>query len=269
MSGMNLESPHRGRERVLVYGTAGVGKTNGWWEILKNTPDDVTFYVVDTDFTVVEFLDSDENADELEERLEWEEVFDFADAKKAIREYAKKADRGDWLVVDRIGQMWTWAQNYFCEEVFDQGKAEHGIAWRREAVQGDDDDSNGINPFNGTMDWPYIKDLYYKHIQNPAVVRNKAHVYVTAGEKQLIDHFEDASTKRRFNSEGYKPNAEKTLIHGPRTVLRLKGMDPWRFSTIKDRKRDVKQSAKMRNFARDYLISIGGWRPKSKKEKAA
>lgn len=259
---MKLQTKNRSRERLLVYGGEGAGKTYDWFSILNSTPDDVTFYVIDTDQTVLPFIESEEFS-HLGDRIEFYEPFAWDDAMEMVEKYVENMGEDDWFVIDMLPWFWGAVQDYFTDRVFGRDSDEMWLA-HREAVE-DADGKGSANPFDGMKDWTVIKKLYRKLTMS--VVRAPGHVFLAAGEKELIEHFESSATMKRYEGVGAKPAGEKNSGHIVRTVLRKYKTGTrdvkYRMTTVKDRQREDQQGVEVTDFARDYLLKVAGWRPVS------
>lgn len=256
---MKLVSPHDSRERILSYGGFGTGKTFDYFDILKHTPDDVMLRVIDTDQTVAPFLESDEFAP-YAHRVEYFEPFGWADGVEAVEKFTDASEPDDWLAVDLSDFFWDAVQDYFTEQVFGQSSDEMWLQYRA-ATQEEKDGKGAPTPFDGLKDWTVIKKVYRKFTMR--LVRAECHIFLTAREKELIEHFENSETMRKYGGEGYKPAGEKSMGHIVRTVIRKKGGSgsPWRMTTIKDRQRELVKGQKVDSFAKNYLLAIAGWTP--------
>ena len=247
---MKLKSPHKSPERILAYGGPGAGKTFGWMQIAKATTGH--FYVIDTDQTVLPYLESEEFA-ELEGRITYVEPWDWSEYIDFLKEHRSAIKPGDWMVVDMMSEPWNEVQRYFVDQVWGE---EEGDFWLKYAKQVNQNDGGSKTPFDGMVDWQAIKKLY-KRFQM-ALLKQPGHLYLATGEKQL-HHHDSSATKRTYEryGNGFKPDGEKTLGHIVRTVLRFTNQ---RFTTVKDRQREYHQGKKIDNFARDYLRDVAGWK---------
>lgn len=272
---MKLVSPHKAPERILVQGTYGTGKTYNWFTIANDTPDDVKFYVIDTDQTVLPYVESDEfghlaDRIEVEEPWEWPDYIEFLkragkEAKTRARKHWTKGRRSDdWLIIDMASEAWDAVQTYYSDQVFGEDIGDFWLEYRKQAEAGE---SGSMSAFDGNTDWQAIKKLYKQFKKH--VTRFPGHVYLATGEKKYAEHLENEATKRDFGgkqAKGFKPEGEKTLGHMTRTVLRAHN---YRYTTIKDRQREPQQGRKVESFAKDYLMRVAGWKPAKAEEEAA
>lgn len=101
---LKLTSPHKSRERILAFGGAGSGKTYNWFQIANHTPDTTHLFVLDTDSTVMPYLESEEFS-HLDGRLEYVDAqwIDWPDWVKTVKNWQSIARPDDWLIVDMFG----------------------------------------------------------------------------------------------------------------------------------------------------------------------
>lgn len=263
---MKITSPHKAGERILAQGTFNAGKTHNWFDIANATPDDVTFHVIDTDDTVLPFIESDEFA-HLEDRMNWIEPIEWPEyihflkdatkhaKKKAARNWTKGRRSDDWLVIDMASELWEAVQAYYSDKVYGTDIADFWLEYRVRAEGGE---KGSTSPYDGMTDWPTVKKLYKQ--AKSLITRFPGHVYLATGEKKMAEHVESEATKRQFNgaAKGWKPEGEKTLGHMTRTVIRCHNQ---RYTTVKDRQREPQKGARVSDFSKDYLIKVAGWKP--------
>jgi len=249
MMGVKLISPHKSRERILCYGSFSSGKTYNWMSVAKATTG--TFWVLDTDQTVLPYLESDEFA-ELEDRLEHRQPYEWGEYVEAMKEFRQKAKPDDWIVVDMMNAPWAEVQNHFAERVYGKELGDHWMSYMETLKQADAKGSK--SPFDGTTDWQAIKRMYAMF--TAPLVRATSHLYLAAPEKK-IGPFDGVETNTQFGEVGVKPDCEKSTPHMTRTVIR---MMRYRATTVKDRQRETLQGTKIGDFAEDYLKTVAGWK---------
>lgn len=247
---MKITSPHKSRERILAYGGFAAGKTYNWFSIAKAV--NANFFVIDTDQTVIPYLESEEFA-EVEERIDFREPLEWPEYIEALKDFRKKATPNDWLVVDMASEPWNEVQNYYAEQVYGKDLGDYWLEYRKQIEANDGRGSKSA--FDGTTDWQAIKKMYRQYMAY--VIRFPGHVYLATGEKKINDHL-DGPDVTKLASNGWKPEGEKTLGHAVRTVLRLNNQ---RATTVKDRQREVLSGVKIGDFSKDYLLKVAGWLP--------
>lgn len=254
---MELIPAKNARERILGMGGPGSGKTHSWFQILKNTPDTVNFYVLDTDQTVERFLDSDEFG-HLAHRVEYVEPMSWPEYVETLQHWVKnEMDRDDWLVVDMISQAWDEVQEYFTQEIFGDDIGSYFMKIRKE-MEGAGKKTLGSG-FDGWKDWTVINKLY--RVFANTIKRAPGHVYIaTPADKMDFDN-EQSENLKLYGHVGYKPRGQKHTGHAAQTILMFHRSNngEFRMTTVKDRQREDLKAESNRNFAIKYLKNVAGW----------
>lgn len=261
-----LTAPERkGRtrqERILAMGNEGTGKTYAWLDIARHTQSD--FFVIDTDGTAEAMLFGDE-FDEVEDRVHFIDCSSWPKMMEELkRANADHIQRGDWLVIDMLSQMWEMVQDYFTSEVIGEDLGNYFLQIRKEM---DQDAKTLGSGFDGWKDWSVINKLYRQFTQQ--ILRTSAHVYAAAPMDKVDEKVtQDKEVLSMYGEFGYKPRGQKHSGHIMNTVVMLHGRPETsrRMTTVKDRQREVLQGEKFKSFPRDYLMKVGGWKAKKKKE---
>src|SRR3990172_7347258 len=105
------------RERILVMGPYGSGKTSAWLSIAKwsqTTGSSSRFFVIDTENTLEAMLDQGSQYAALT-NIEAAAVYDYETYLSALDRYAKTATPDDWCVTDVIGLLWDMTQEEYIE----------------------------------------------------------------------------------------------------------------------------------------------------------
>src|SRR3974390_1833081 len=101
-----LHPPGRRRERILLYGASGSGKSTAWLTVaewIHKTKSDAIVYAIDTDRT---WDDMEPYAGHLDKLVTaypgttWDQIRD------AIRRLSGLGAEDDWLVVDMASRCW-------------------------------------------------------------------------------------------------------------------------------------------------------------------
>lgn len=249
---VKVTSPHKRRERILAFGSYGAGKTYAWFQWARALKGNV--YVIDTDQTVIPYLESEEFA-EVGDRIEYEEPVEWPEYIEAAKKFRKAMGPDDLFVLDMASEPWTAVQQYFSDQVYGKDLGDYWLDHMRDLAK--DGGKGSKNPFDGVTDWQAIKKMY-RHFM-ALVVRMPGHVYLATGEKAVVSHLDGAEVQRQYaKSNGFKPEGEKTLGHTAHTVLRFNNQ---RITTVKDRQREDLKGVQFTDFSRDYLIKVAGWRP--------
>lgn len=247
----------RARERILIYGVGGTGKSSAAVDIARNV--DSHLYVVDTERAFERMMESasmdnvtvkDVRFDAMvNDTTNWDEMLGF------VRETVKTMGVDDWLVIDSVTPTWDDVQAWFTERLWGDDLADYMMAAR---MQAKDSGKKGGSAFEGFTDWPVI-NKQYNQLYN-LILNAPGHVLLTAETAQLVD--EDTDTMVTFGSHGVKPKGQKRLPHIPHTVLlfRRRQGGKWVIDTVKDREREQLGGVDNDGFTRTYLQNIAGWR---------
>ncbi|HUW56761.1 MAG TPA: AAA family ATPase [Planctomycetota bacterium] len=246
------------RERILVMGGFGTGKTSDWLNIAKwskETGSDARFYVLDTDASVSHMLTVPGGQYEGLDNVVLYECFDWMEYVGALKASIAAHRPGlDWIVVDFVGTAWEAVQEYYVQERYQADDLaeffmEQALARSSKA------------PLDGWKDWSVINRLY-KSFQNALIHKHSAHLFLTSGVKVIGDN-EDRSVRALFGPHGVRPVGQKHLGHIPHTVLYAQAIRPGEIfvTTIKDRERRILDgTVQQGEFALDYLVNVAGWK---------
>lgn len=260
---MELVPSKNARERILGMGGPGSGKTHSWFQIAKNTPEHVKFYVLDTDQTVERFLDSDEFS-HLQDRIEYVEPASWPEYVETLQEWVKNdMNPEDWLVVDMISQAWDEVQEYFTEEIFGSDIGSYFMRVRKDMEEkGKKTLGSG---FDGWKDWTVINKLY--RVFANTIKRAPGHVYLATPADKIDFDNEQAENLKLYGHVGYKPRGQKHTGHAAQTILMFHRTNSgdFKITTVKDRQREDMKGESNRNFAIKYLKGYAGWEKLGKK----
>lgn len=246
------------RERILVYGYSGSGKTNAWLSIAQWCQQeglDAEFWVLDTDGGSVGRLIRRSYRDL--HNVHWTEVYGWEDYNSALDHIQENAKEGDWLVIDMIDAAWDSVQEYFSQQVFQEDLADYFLEARKTLS----DKDKSLDALEGWKDWVVIKKLYKRWLDK-ALFAGPYHIFAAA-KAQTVEKNDPATIRAAFWN-GSRPAGEKNLAHLFHSVLYLehrmdKGKDTWTLTTMKDRGSRYVDSLKVQNFAMQYLVGIAGW----------
>lgn len=254
-----LAPPEGGRrEKLLLMGPPGSGKTTDWLNVAKwakATGSPAKFYALDTDNALDAFLEPGGQYGDLDWRkggnVEWQHTYEWEEYEAALKTFQPKIGQNDWLIVDFISPSWDAVQGYYVAEVFKSGIEDYFLNARKLA--------KGGNPLDGWTDWSVINRLY-KSWMNQILHRTAGHKFFTA-EVEAIRETDDKGIKAAFGSFGVRPRGQKQLGHQTHTTL-LCAVDrkgERTITTIKDREREIVAGKVVKEFTVDYLTSIAGW----------
>lgn len=260
---MPLHAPGNARERILLMGPYGAGKSFAWTQIaewLDRTQSDAKVFVLDSLAT------AERDAGHLTNVY----VYDWsswAELEQHTDDAIRFATRGvDWLIVDLITTVWDVAQSHYIERVMarpGERASTWRLDWRAEGGQG--------HPLVGAeaygMNWSHIKAYYYDWINR--IIRYPGHLLVCASAEGVVkadpknpnSRSDPIEILHEFGPYGYKPKGEKTLAQPFHTILMLNHPKPneWSFTTIRDRRRERIVNEPLQDFVVQYLVKVAGW----------
>lgn len=243
----------KARERIMLMGNAGTGKSRSILSIAKKaqqTKSPAHFYIIDTDAAVERMLESgfpDLN------NVTYEPCFEWSDYTSTLDQFLNKAGPDDFLAVDLISPAWPAVEEWFIDQVFGKDSADFYMEARKSMKKG--------GALDGFRDWGQINREWRRWV-NKLVFRSKSHVIVTAGVAPINMEMDSKQIKEWFAPFGLKPKGQKDLAHHWHTILLLGAKTPGEhtISTIKDREREVLVAEKFNDFCLDYLVKRAGWK---------
>jgi hypothetical protein len=254
---MKLTSPHRFKERILLFGGGGVGKTTAVLSI-ADAMSEGKMWVIDNDYSYAyeralstEFTDIDPDSIEvIEVDADWQECID------AIARVIEEGDpEHDWLVIDPFSPLWDYVQNWMSTQVHSANLDEYVVNLRAESAD--------IKSFNKelseAMNWPVVNRVWTDKVLKP-LRRWKGHLLLVC-EAQQTGRNDDDEARDLFGHLGLKPAGQKRNHHIASTniLLSKSGHGEYKMTTAKDRNRDELEKETFENFAMDYLRDVAGW----------
>jgi len=242
------------RERILVIGGPGSGKTYGWLKLASHFRQ-AHFYVIDSEIggerSLQEFPDLN--------NVHIYPVADWPEYRRAQKEIMDKAGEGDWVVIDMVDKAWSAVQRYYIGEIFDQEMGEYFLEARKKVKKDAKSLFAGRDAaLKGWTDWPVVNRLYEDFIF-PLVYRSPAHLYM-ATAAQAVSEEDEREIRELYGPYGVRPAGQKSLPYQPDTVLLLAhAKDGYYITTIKDRGgRKYLDRQKLHNLAVQYG-KVAGW----------
>lgn len=263
-------APSKIRERILLIGTFGTGKSEAWYKIAewhRKSKPTARFFIGDSDrFSADRILEEYGDGTEIKmgglvfrqygncyvyDLDEWDSFMAF------VKFASENALPDDWTIVDMIGAAWTRVQDSYTDMVYGKDIVEFYVEKKRKNV------TEGGKPAHAMADaygsnWQVINKMYGAFTQ--LLLRNRGHVLAcTPAEK--IGEKEEGDVVREYGKFGYKPVGQKHMGHLFHTVLLLQqGQKGWSFSTLRDRKREGKTAQPLSDFVLNYLVGVAGWK---------
>ena len=219
------------RERILVFGGAGSGKSYAWMKLAKKFTSS-NFYVIDTEIGASRSL---EEFPDVVSRVSIFPVVDWTEYKDALKVIQSKCTANDWVVVDMMDKTWSAVQRYFIAQIFDQEMGEYFLEARKKMKK----DSKSLfggrdSALKGWTDWATINRLY-QDFALPLIYRFPANLFMTSSA-QSVSEEDGKEVRELYGPYGIKPVGQKDLAHQPDTVLMLAHTrEGYYMTTIKDR----------------------------------
>lgn len=254
---MSLHSPYRARERILLIGAPGSGKSTAHLNIARfhqSTRSLAVFRIMDTDAAINRMLDSGYSS---LTNVEVYPTYDWSDYLNNTKKILSISKPDDFIVVDMISSAWEAVQEYFTNEIFQKGIGDYFLEARKSVTSKD----KNLQAFDGWRDWVVINGLYRDWI-NPLIFRSRSHVIGVAKADSINqDKERDKQTRMTFGPYGVKPVGQKHLGFQFHTLLILMESTPndYTITTVKDRERPKLIGESYNSFANTYLIKIAGW----------
>lgn len=265
---MPLHPPSSRRERILVFGEAGSGKSSTWVSIadwLERTRSKDKVYALDTDAAWEGMRPEDGSLDArvLVSNLDAQEFDPWRPEARRVRGLVS---RDDWVVLDMAMKAWRAPQDAYWKakqgESFADAFAAAVIA----------DDLGELSGHHGT-NWGAINKLYADFMD--VVLSMPCHVLCVTGTKQLQTEREGKTVRvkagdKEWEGIGKKPSGQGELSHAFHTIIycqEKKLGETWTYTTVKERgpigrpKREYLKGEHVQDFVTTYLIKVAKWRP--------
>lgn len=268
-----LKNPLRSKERILIFGHEGVGKSTDALAIASMIPGN-NMYVVDNDNSYDRLADTyDGDLSNLfiagQDFATDQDPYSWDGFKNSIAEAIRLMDKDDWLVVDMLSKAWDMVQEWFIESIFQEDIDDYFLKIRmeKERLRGTqkakgDKESKSLGAFEGWMDWPVINQTYHKRVSTP-LLRCPGHL-ICVSEAQKLSDDDDRGIKELYGTLGARPKGQKRSGHIMQTVIMQgrKRNGDFTLTGVKDRGRVLWDGEAMENFAADYLVGTSGWEKK-------
>ena len=291
--GVILKPTKRAKERILIYGGGGTGKTYDALTVAHRTlGSGQTLWVLDTDNSVTTLLEEIDTFAGLGiafdghnvggSRVQWEhdDTFPVEDGGKVciyhattwdeacagLAEIVDQAGPQDWVLIDSVSQLWTWVQEWFVKKTHGEDMAEWLVDWRIEQLKDGKAGNQEAQALLADGAWTFINAQWKKHVTE-LCLNPPCHLFITAEAKTLRSDGKDQKAVRvMYDAIGAKPEGQWALGHKMKTVLfkdKTRGANPVRrTTTVKDWGREDRMldEDEIADFAMGYLKNVAGWR---------
>lgn len=241
------------REKILIYGGTGSGKSKALLSIVRAFPDN-TCFMIDTDDGIgksIIALGGEEAFPNLEYRL----VDGLGGIYTAFHEAQKMLQRGDWLLLEHVGRYFQVAQDYYSQKVYQIPAAERAleVKARRKTQQRPPEDEGGSATVWDAKEWADIRNLHNANLMDIILSRSPYNVAATAGAKEIIPFFTGKEKNRLvreqrdiFTPYGFYPEGQKQLHEKFETIVFMERVKTGKgksfvFHTLKDRERGLEE----------------------------
>lgn len=214
----------------LLCGGPSSGKTRAaiahfYYNVLKKNKDAICWYI-DTERGLKETLK--EFPDDLDESLESFECNNFKGVIGALKLTLENSQQGDVIIVDMLTTVWSWAQENYTMQVFDEDISEFYMTRRKELLR----EKSGKGAFDGWKDWVGIKMLHNKDFIDELVRQTGAELISICSVKEVemndLEKNKMVDKPTIFTPVGFAPEGEKHNDHRfDRIIYFWRGVDNW------------------------------------------
>jgi hypothetical protein len=257
VTGIKYEPKLRSRERQLIFGPAGAGKSEACYSVAKMVNGSV--YVLDNDYSWERMIETDKSGFDAK-NFEVTELYhdDWKGLMKGLDDAVDNGDRDDLLVIDSMTPTWQAVQESFTEEIFGTDIDAYFLQVRKEQSSG-----KNLEAFDGWKDWQVINKMYSRLYRG--IARFPGHVMLTA-EADGVSGGEEDDIKGLFGPYRAKPRGQKRLAHTVNTVTLVSKSRAQEFTmtVCKDRGRERDEKIEKEEFddyGVDFMIGVAGWTP--------
>lgn len=282
---LKLISPHNRRERILVFGPSGVGKSETGISCLQFSPSSSHAYVIDNN-NAWEVI-ADDVPDEVRERLHIYNVTvnDWQEHTSALQEIRSKIKPDDFLFNDEITPTYNAAQRHFSMHAYGKDIDDLFLDIQTKAIlykstagkrgvepEGEKDTSYG--GFSG-KEWNTITRIYLEQYLN-VIVNWPSHIVSMADIDPVKKpdptkgvKGDDKNILNTFGAIGFKPKGQGRVPNVHHTILLLskERHGEYKMKMAKDRRRELVweekyggNSATVGEFGKSYLSGIAKWK---------
>lgn len=251
---MKLRSPYKFKERILLFGGGGVGKTTAVLSIARRVSG--TMHVIDADYSFAYERALATDFDDLDNVVVHELDDDWESLIATLAEVLEAADPDDdWIVLDPFSLAWDYVQTWMSDQVHGVDIEDHMVKLRAESESLKDFQKD----LGDSMNWPLVTKTYTNKLMKP-LSRWRGHLILVC-EAAATSRNDDDEAKELFGHLGLKPAGQKRTHHVCSTNILLvkKGHGVHKMTTAKDRNRPEQDGVEFSDFGLDYLRDVAGW----------
>lgn len=256
---IRLYTPHVFKERFLLFGPGGGGKSTAVLDMARHIPTS-KFWISDTDYSAsyqrlleTEFTDVRDNGN-----VVVQEISEWTDFDAFIQRVIKEGDdTKDFYVQDTVSWCWQEVQSYYNDLVYGDDIADHMVKLR--ASVKDASEFMAAQAVEGN--WQIINKIYQRKFLSRFHKWHGHAVLVAEAEETTKKDSQDEVAL--YGSHGMKPRGQKLLHHITHTIILMDSprINNWRMTVVKDRGRQRVEKVKIEEgFAMDYLRGVAGWK---------
>lgn len=232
--------PDAERERILLYGAPGSGKTYAWLgiaDLSQKTKSPAHFHVIDTDRAALRNLKGPTAEFGHLKNVTVYQAQDIEQAAEANGKILANINQDDWIVVDMLSNVWDNMVNWWISNVLQDEVVDYWPAVRRDIKEARAEGKGDAREFGGhtSVDWNFITKTYMSW-ETPITIQAPCHVFATAAEVEMQERFDDTGEKRaRYISTNFMaPRGQKLTEHRFHSVLRITAL-----TSFKETKREL------------------------------
>jgi len=257
------------KERILIGGGTGSGKTHAWLTIAQYLPNN-TFHVIDPDLSVLRVWEN-EFPDVKNIRYhftpEWFAPVEAVEPnvwKGGVKECwdATKAliKSNDWVVLEMMDSLWSLAISGFVAEIFGKDIGEYFMQARK-AMTG----KKGLEALGGWTDWNVINKNHNDDFVNQVCYKYPVHVVMTTAISVTSNKAaagESSEVKAVYGDELVRLGGQKNVPYRAQSIFLLNHpkRNRWTISTyLKDRSREWFDNEELFDFGIQYIFGKAGW----------
>ena len=230
--------PDTERERILVYGAPGAGKSYAWLgiaDLAQKTRSDAHFHVIDTDRAALRMLRGPNAEFGHLKNVTIYQARDVDQAQEAVEKIlGNLGSEDDWIVPDMLSNIWDNMPNWWIKHVFDESPVDYWASTRKRILESKEKGKGDSKEFGGqdSVDWQYITKAYLAW-EFPITIDAPCHVFATAAETEIQKRFDPDGEKRaRYVSTNFMaPRGQKLTEHRFHTVLRITSLTSFKETT--------------------------------------